>query len=138
MITSDELALRLLAELEEDADTVPAMMNTLLRGVAAPVAIPLTKRALQSLVQDNLAWVIEFGRAAAASSKSREASLAAIDKLDDLVTFNSETGWWDGKYPARGDDNWITEIALTPLGRERCYAILKERGYRWWAQKNST
>ena len=137
MLDVVEISQRLLAELEEAGeDSLPGLMNTVLKPDELAISFSEFSAAGNNLIQTGLARMF-IGRAKGVgplmeseihSLKLFEDTMTEliIDPVDKQWTYPGKPPWLMGTYP------WIV---LTDAGFVSARAILARRGYRWWEQK---
>jgi hypothetical protein len=137
LITEEELAARLVAELEEARrDNVFALLNTVIEPTGAPAELALYARALRRLIDDGK---LTLGLEVFATDRDREFDIKeAHSFLDDFPRwFRFETSARDGPLwlftGLRTDQSPF--VSLTQKGYDAAVALLEERGYQWWRQQ---
>jgi type II secretory pathway component PulK len=130
-MTVDELAMRILSELEEaGAENVTSTMNTVMTATGDNAEFDKTQRALESLIQTDLVRIAyRTEDSAGLQSRSKDESLSAVQNMRQYITYRSlDRLWvWDRTQPR-------AEILATDLGMTKARQVLDERGYQWWHQ----
>jgi len=130
-MTVDELAMRILSELEEaGAENVTSTMNTVMTATGDNAELDKTQSALESLIQTDLVRIAyRESNSTRLKAVSKDESASAVQAMKPFITFrSSDRLWvWDRAQPR-------AEILVTDLGLAKAREILEERGYQWWRQ----
>lgn len=122
MLSADEVANRMLSELEEwGRENIPTLMNTIFPPEGTDDERELSRAALNSLLGRGLI-VIEIEDVALDTDAGR----TLLSDIKPLVPGLYPDGAWKG-----GADPW-PEIRVTPTGRQEAERLLHEKGYQWW------
>ncbi len=126
-----ELAQRILSELEEHRQNVPATMNTVMDPTGDEKEIKDIQDALEALVAADLVRIgYRVGPLSSSKPLSNDESMEAIQAVQNHLRFDSKDQEWDWEL----DQPWA-EIILTEEGRMEAATILDKRGYQWWRRK---
>lgn len=139
MIASSEMALRILAELEEaQQDTITAVLNTVITP-ANELWEPLVYReACLDLVTNGLVRVsVSRGADGRKLDETQQTSVILVKSLIESFTFSVLQKHWALSASADSEYDFKTfpNLVLTEAGLVQAVSILDQRGYRWWTVK---
>jgi hypothetical protein len=129
MVSSDELQLRILAELEEAGhDYLVALLNSMNdEKQGRPEEVEQFREAIEQLIDKGqvlLAPENEPGQRWAEADAAQ--SRAMLSEILGSLIFDADDLHWTADPGAR------SYVVLTPAGRSVSEKVLGERGYRWW------
>jgi hypothetical protein len=129
MVSSDELQLRILAELEEAGhDYLVASLNSMNdEKQGRPEEVEQFREAITQLIGKGLVLLApenEPGQRWVEVDAAQ--SRAMLSEVLDSLFFAADDLYWTADPDAR------SYVVLTPAGRSASEKVLGERGYRWW------
>lgn len=134
----DEVAHRILAELEEAGEENPAaMLNTVLDPKGDQQELIAFQSALRQLVKSGLAAMsVDRDQSRRLVDATVTVSLTEIDAIPTWLRFDIQKNYWvDSRVKGPPFHQMFPLIVLTEAGRNTCAKILSQRGYQWWRRK---
>lgn len=130
-----ELEMRIVSELEEAGEEgLQTMAVTVMPGLASSDPFLDFQNALRRLVARDFLRM-STGRDAAGRlvELPQEDSLAEVEKIGEILSFDSSSGRWEDRPSPRGGNmDHYPYIVDTPSGAKMAEKILDARGYQWW------
>lgn len=135
MLTLDEMALRVLSELEEaGAETVVTLLATVTPRTGQASELHEVAQAIARLVRLELVQLsIDRDATGHLRRLSKEASLAALqDVLPNLAFDATSSSWSDNRNKVPPFRPAYPYVVATSGGLVQAREILDARGYQWW------
>jgi hypothetical protein len=131
LIDVPEMMQRILAELEEAGEeNVSSMLNTIVVPSGERSELAVYKSALAQLVEQDLVRV-EFETDDNSRPPPQQNATNIVQSLDTYLRYSGEDREWGFV-----DGNRAPVVIGTDSGLARAEAILEDRGYQWWRQRN--
>lgn len=136
MLEPDELAQRLIAELEEAGfDELHGLLNAVIAPTGSPNELETYKHALEAITRNGHGYLcFERMRPPELHRLNDDQTTEFLNRLPDWFRFERSSGYWmlgngdplNDRYPV---------IFLTHLGVEKARKVLETRGYHWWSPR---
>jgi hypothetical protein len=136
MITSSEMELRILSELEEIRfNSITSLLNTVaVSGGDGENLIAFRDACLSLLLDGYIYFTINKDRQGKFVAEELGSSIEKIKEIVGNLMFDSEGHLWimSKKVSLELKPRSFPHLVLTNLGLEKSIEVLEERGSRWW------